>query len=172
MKGNRQYQKPVIETWRTGDIFFSVGDSWKSGAVLSLTEVQGNVLSDSVPTHCGLVIYDKGVPMLVHESTTKETLVSETVEEYLETNGAYILYALPPKVNLDTVRLRIYVNELIKNKIGFDFDFNHHDSTEMYCSEFVLMAIENNLNVRYDGLRAKKYIYPLDILTTFTKSAE
>ena len=35
--GRGEYKRPVTDGWETGYIFFSVGDSWKSNAVRSIT---------------------------------------------------------------------------------------------------------------------------------------
>ena len=66
-----RHSEPDTRGWQTGYIFFSVGDSWKSYAVRGLTRARGEALTDSTPSHCGMVVMDGLRPLLVHESTSE-----------------------------------------------------------------------------------------------------
>lgn len=67
-----------------GLYIFSVGDSWKSYAVRGLTRAKGEALTDSTPSHCGMVVMDGLRPLLVHESTSEGHIVAESPREYFE----------------------------------------------------------------------------------------
>lgn len=154
---------PNTDDWQTGDIFFSVGDSWKSVAVRSLSGFKKPALVDSVPSHCGIVIMDSCGPLLVHASTTAKRIVAESPADYMEINGSYCLYAMKPPCALDTAKLRNDVDSLLRNEVPFDFDFRHDDSSSLYCTEMVVELLESNGCGIVTPLRDKSYIYPQDM---------
>lgn len=162
--GRGEYKRPVTDGWETGYIFFSVGDSWKSNAVRSITGFKEWELEDSMPSHCGIIIMEKQGPMLVHESTEEGKIIMESPEQFLNNNGAYIVYALPVPFETDTVKLRKDIMTMLEQEIPFDFKFDHHDSSALYCTEFVVKVFEQNGINQFSDLRDLKYIYPNDIL--------
>lgn len=78
------YIKPDTSDWHIGDIFFSVGDSWKSVAVRSLTGARDFNVSDSTPSHYGVMLVESGVVKLVHASTSARKVVKETPDDYMK----------------------------------------------------------------------------------------
>ncbi len=158
------YIAPDTGDWRTGDIFFSVGDSWESVAVRSLTGALNFELSDSTPSHCGLVVRDSATVRLVHASTSAQTLVSESPEEYLKKNGSYCIYVSPDPCAIDTTQLRHIVDSLLEAKIPFDFEFDHSDPKALYCTEMVVTVHELAGKDCFSDLRRNDYIYPEDLL--------
>ena len=156
---------PDTSDWKTGMVFFSVGDSWESAAVRSLSSILHMTLSDSLPSHCGVVVMDKTGPLLVHASTIAGHVVAETPEEYIEKNGSYCLYVKSEPFNLDTLRLRSDIDSLLRIPVPFDFDFDHSDSQSLYCTELVVMLHELNGCRSFSQLRENPHIYPQDLLT-------
>lgn len=157
------HSEPDTRDWQTGYIFFSVGDSWKSYAVRALTRAKGDALTDSTPSHCGIVVMDGPSPLLVHESTSAGHIVAESPQEYFEKNGSRCIYALPAPGAVDTLRLREDINAMLGKRTPFDIDFNHSDSSALYCSELVVALLEHNGNRSLSPLRNRKFIYPQDI---------
>lgn len=158
------YIAPDTSGWKTGDIFFSVGDSWESVAVRALTGAKSFELSDSTPSHCGLVVRYSGEVRLVHESTVAKKIVVETPEEYLKNNGSYCLYVRKSPCAPDSVILRQTVDSLLSTGIPFDFDFDHSSPQALYCTEMVVRVSEICGSGYFSHLRKKDYIYPEDIL--------
>lgn len=158
------YQMPDTSDWQTGDIFFSVGDSWKSVAVRSLSGAKKFEVSDSTPSHCGVVIRDADSIKLVHASTVAEKVVAETIEEYLTNNGSYCLFVKKTLPTPDTIAFRHTVDSLIANNVPFDFDFDHKESASLYCTEMVITVFELNGISCFSSLRKQSYIYPEDLL--------
>lgn len=158
------YIAPDTSGWKTGDIFFSVGDSWESVAVRALTGAKSFELSDSTPSHCGLVVRYGGKVRLVHESTVAKRIVMETPEEYLKNNGSYCLYVRKSPCAPDSVILRQTVDSLLSTGIPFDFDFDHSSPQALYCTEMVVRVSEICGSGYFSHLRKKDYIYPEDIL--------
>lgn len=156
-------EAPDTSDWQTGYVFFSVGDSWESVAVRSLTGVRHLAVSDSTPSHCGLVIRDADGVKLVHASTVAKKVVAETPEEYFANNGSYCLYALKPAFAADTSSLRHTLDSLIQNAVPFDFDFDHRDPSALYCTELVITAFELNGLTDFSSLRKHTHIYPDDL---------
>lgn len=158
------YLIPDTSEWHTGDIFFSVGDSWESVAVRSITGAKRFELSDSTPSHCGIVVRDSGVVKLAHESTTAKHIVLETPEEYLKNNGSYCLYVARPHGAPDSAEIRPVLDSLLNKSVPFDFDFDHSDDRALYCTELVVAAYERGGYKQFSSLRNQKYIYPEDLL--------
>ncbi len=155
---------PDTSGWQTGMVFFSVGDSWESVAVRSMTGLRNIALSDSTPSHCGMVIMGNNGPRLFHASTTARRVVAESPAEYIEKNGSYCLYAIPQPFQLDTLKLRADIDSLLRIPVAFDYDFDHTDSKSLYCTELVVTLHELNGCKALSPLREKNYIYPQDIL--------
>lgn len=158
------YLIPDTATWQTGDIFFSVGDSWESVAVRTLSGAKYFEVSDSTPSHCGIVIrYADGIK-LVHSSTVAKRVVAETPEEYLKNNGSYCLYTKRVYPSPDTTAFRQTVDSLIAIKTPFDFNFDHTDPKSLYCTEMVIRVFEINGRSCFTLLREQSHIYPEDLL--------
>lgn len=158
------YIMPDTSSWQTGDIFFSVGDSWESVVVRALSGVKNFEVSDSTPSHCGIIVRDGTDVKLVHASTTAKKVVAETPKKYLINNGSYCLYAKKVDPIPDGVAIRQTIDSLIANSVPFDFDFNHEDSNSLYCTEMVVTVFERNGYTRFTPLREQGYIYPEDLL--------
>lgn len=156
--------QPNTSNWRTGMVFFSVGDSWESIVVRSISSIFNIAVSDSTPSHCGIIIVgDKG-PLLVHASTTAGHVVAETPAEYILNNGSYCLYTKPLPFQLDTLKLKSDIDSLLNIPVSFDFDFNHSDNKSLYCTELVITLYELNGCNSFSSLRENHFIYPQDIL--------
>lgn len=158
------YVQPDTSDWHTGDIFFSVGDSWKSVAVRSISGAKNLGLSQTTPSHCGIVVVDSGIVRLIHESTSAKRIVMETPEEYLHNNGSYCLYARRPPCIADSVRLVHVIDSLMRAGIPFDFDFNHSDDSSLYCTEMVVKVFDLSGCSDFSDLSDLGYIYPQDLL--------
>lgn len=159
-----QYREPDTRNWQTGDIFFSVGDSWESYVVRSLTSFRERDLVDSTPSHCGIILIEETGPVLVHASTVAKKVVKETPEEYISKNGSFMIYSHAVPYDVDTIVLRRDVGELLEKNYPFDFDFDHRDPSALYCSELVIHLLELNGIDQLSDLRELAYIYPQDIL--------
>lgn len=157
------YSPPDTSGWKTGDVFFSVGDSWESVAVRSLTIAKDLAVADSTPSHCGLVVHMPDGLRLVHESTVARQIVAETPDEYLRKNGSCCIYTRHVPCPVDTARLKVHIDSLIRLAVPFDFSFDHNDSRKLYCTELVVMLLEENGIDAFSDLRSQNYIYPQDL---------
>lgn len=156
--------RPETSGWRTGMVFFSVGDSWESAAVRTLTGILHLSVNDSTPSHCGIILINEKGPLLIHASTIAGNIVAETPEEYIEKNGSYCLFAKSQPLILDTLKLKSDIDSLLAIPAPFDFDFNHFDNKALYCTEMVVLLHELNGCNSFSSLREKNWIYPNDIL--------
>lgn len=163
---------PDTSGWRTGMVFFSVGDSWESVAVRSFTGLRNIALSDSTPSHCGMVVMGDNGPLLVHASTTAGRVVAETPAEYIENNGSYCLYVKPQPFPLDTLRLKADIDSLLNVPVAFDYNFDHTDGKSLYCTELVVTLHELNGYDTLSPLRERNYIYPQDILNIYNQKTK
>lgn len=161
--------QPDTSDWQTGMVFFSVGDSWESAAVRSVSSIFNLTVSDSTPSHCGMVVRGDNGPMLVHASTTAKHIVMETPEEYIKNNGSYCLYIKAQPLTLDTLKLKTDIDSLLTMRVPFDFEFNHEDPDALYCSELVITLHELNGCHTFSSLREKNWIYPQDILNVINQ---
>lgn len=151
-------------------VFFSVGDSWESAAVRSITSIFNMAVSDSTPSHCGIVIMDERGPLLVHASTIAGQVVRETPAEYIENNGSYCLYVESQPFELDTLKLKSDIDSILSVPVPFDFDFDHSDNKSLYCTELVVTLHELNGCNTLSSLRENHFIYPQDILNILNKN--
>lgn len=161
--------RPDTADWQTGMVFFSVGDSWESAAVRSITGLLNVAVSDSTPSHCGIVVRDDRGVLLVHASTTSGHVVAETPDEYIEKNGSYCLYVKSMPFQLDTLKLRSDIDSMLKVPVAFDFNFDHSDGKSLYCTELVVTLHELNGCNSFSSLREKNYIYPQDVLNVLNQ---
>lgn len=161
---------PDTSGWQTGMVFFSVGDSWESVAVRSITSLRNVALSDTTPSHCGIILMEPSGPALVHASTVAKKVVKETPEEYITKNGSYMIYSRAMPDRVDTVLLREHIEELLARDYPFDFDFDHSDGKALYCTELVVTLYELSGCNSLSPLREQHYIYPQDILNMLSDS--
>lgn len=158
------YIRPDTSGWHTGDIFFSVGDSWESVAVRSLTGALSFELSDSTPSHCGIVVRTHEGVKLAHASTSAGKIVLEDPEEYLQKNGSYCIYRAESPCKADSAMITQKLDSLIRSEVPFDFEYDHSDPKALYCTEMVVTVHELTGRRCLSGLREKLYIYPKDVL--------
>ena len=160
------YLMPDTSGFDTGDIFFSVGDSWESVAVRALSGTSSWEVTDSTPSHCGIVIRDAHGVRLAHASTAAGKIVIETPDEYLRNNGSYCIYAVKPPCPVSAESVRQTVDSLVTEGVTFDFDFDHTTPDALYCTEMVVTVMESCSCTRLSKLRQHSYIYPNDLLQT------
>ena len=161
---------PDTSDWTTGMVFFSVGDSWESVVVRSVTGIFNKTVSESTPSHCGIVIMGENGPLLIHSSTIEGHVVVETPDEYIKKNGSYHLYVKSQPFPLDISKLKSDIDSLLSIPVPFDFEFNHSDSKSLYCTELVVILHELNGCNSFSSLREKNFIYPQDILNILSKN--
>lgn len=166
------YLMPDTTKFETGDIFFSVGDSWESVAVRALSGTRSLEVADSTPSHCGIVIRHGDEVMLAHASTGVKKIVMETPEEYLRNNGSYCIYARKAPCRVDTLAIRKTVEALVSKGVPFDFKFDHTTPDALYCTEMVISVFEANKYFCFSKLRKHSYIYPDDLLAIISRRTE
>lgn len=166
------YLMPDTTRFETGDIFFSVGDSWESVAVRALSGTRSLEVADSTPSHCGIVIRNDDGVKLVHASTVAKKIVMETTEEYLRNNGSYCIYTRKAPCRVDTLAIRKTVEALVSKGVPFDFKFNHTTPDALYCTEMVVNVFEANNYFCFSKLRKHSYMYPVDLLTLIALQEE
>lgn len=154
----KPWKSPDSTGWQTGDIFFSAGNSWKSLAV----RVLGGK-SEEGSTHCGIVVMEQGRPLLVHMSTDKGTIAAEEIEEYARLNDVSAVTVRRLRELPDTAKLRGYIDYLRAARKRFDYDFNHKDTAEYYCTEFVVHALRHAGQPILVPLLKEEHIYPSQI---------
>lgn len=65
---------------------------------------------------------------------------------------------------VDTLAIRQSVETLVKNRVPFDFNFDHSTSKALYCTEMVVRVFEQNNCFCFSKLRHNSYMYPNDLL--------
>lgn len=153
----RPYEVPTTVGWQTGDIFFSVGNSWKSEFVrLS----GGN--ADEI-SHCGIVLRSGDKVVLVHMSTDKGHIVGESPDDYGKINNASKVIVRHLTNPVDTISLKKRLECLLSSGKPFDYKFDKTDTAEYYCSELVVDLMFADSTREYKSLMRHDYIYPQDI---------
>lgn len=157
----RDFKSPDTSGWRTGDIFFSAGNSWRS----IIVKWFGGESSEGT-THCGFVLMVNGRPMLVHMSTDKNEITMESIEDYARLNDVSAISARRLIHMPDTVKLRQDLMKLIAEHKAFDNSFDHDDTTHYYCTELVIRELEHLGHRELTPLLQQEYVYPVDIETS------
>lgn len=152
------YQIPDASRWRTGDIFFSTGNTWESRAVRLLGG------SDERNTsHCGFVLMQGGKPMLVHMSTDKGEITMESVEAYGELNDSKSVRAMRLKQMPDTIALRTELEKELAGRRKFDSSFDMTEEAYYYCTELIIKVLQRIDGPKYPHAADTRHVYPHDI---------
>ena len=155
-----------------GDLVFRRGLSFSSQVVLQSDRKSGY-------SHVGILVKDSlgewqvihAVPGEADEVDGKELMKKEPLSLFWQSDrasaGAIVRFPLS-----DSLRGHIAEKsqELFQRKLLFDHRYNHHDSSQMYCTElicFVYQSVNVNLTENRShsipGYR-KSVIFPSDIL--------
>lgn len=151
------YEIPSTKGWQTGDVFFSVGNSWKSEFV----RFAGGNSKDV--SHCGIVLMAGSKAMLIHMSTEQGHIVCESPEDYGRINDASRIIIRRPRTIPDTSMLKIRLNSLLAERKPFDFKFDVQDDSKYYCSELIVKQVFQDSSREYKTLIRKEFVYPQDI---------
>lgn len=119
-------------------------------------------ISDTLSTHVGLLIYDKGNSIVHHVVDTKSLPSDykvETIDDFLNIEKEDIYYTSIWQINhLDTFNFKSIKRNLEKFnklKIKFDKSFSSKDSTKLYCSEFIFKVL-NNIDSEKFNIKTRK----------------
>ena len=131
-------------------------------------------------SHCGIVVYHRGKPMIVHAVPDEpdfegdvDRVKMESAERFfssLNSSKGCVLRCNSRKVAQASANI---AKEIFHRGILFDHDYNDMDTTEMYCSELVVyaykkagkMIIDNERHdVNMPGLHFRHVIFPSDLL--------
>ncbi len=127
-------------TFLTGDLLFRRGSSLES--LLVMAADRGSQYS-----HVGLVVVEDGTPYVVHtepgRNQSPDAVVrKETLASYLAPEKAtqYALYRMTNRNQTDTLAMQRYAISVYQKKVPFDYEFNHDDTSRLYCSELIRNA--------------------------------
>lgn len=136
--------------FRTGDILFVRGTSWRSYVVVLLDK--GN--SDF--SHVGLIRVEKGVPYVIHatpnpsEGPESGSVISEALNEFLASKRITqaALYRLRGDSGGVAEAATIIAEGYAARATPFDHEFSLSSAEKLYCTELIWLAYKRaGLNV-------------------------
>ncbi len=164
---------------KEGDIIFRGGTDIESAIIRDFS------YNDKLFSHCGIVLKDHNKLVVTHilggASNPNSSILSQSIDVFFtypdnESAGVY-------KTDLDSMeieKLNKYIDSVKKANVTFDLKFDLLDKSKLYCSEFVIDAIQyaknNNTvfpitsfylkNTKYFAVTNKGdsfLFYPLDV---------
>jgi len=155
---------PREQSWRTGDIVFMNGRSWRS---VFVRLAQGYSRDYS---HVGLVSVRDGVAYIIHASPTAgKEAAGAIVEERWDvalgadrvTGGA--VYRLRRSARLRGDEVRLQAERFLAARLPFDDAFDLSTADRLYCTELIWRAYRS-IGVDLRPARTGKYLFPGDLL--------
>jgi hypothetical protein len=152
---------PRCNVWRTGDLIFMNGNSFRSKLVRFL---QGYSTDYS---HVGLIVIDDGIPFIVNADPAEGRVVKVRWDAAVNPNdisGAAIFrvsHADPSCIGKACATAQAYALE----SISFDRDFDLRTSDRMFCTELVWRSYRSGGIDLCEGAESKHpYLFPADLL--------
>jgi len=143
-----------------GDILLKCGMGHISNLILK-------VLEEPIPlSHCAFVAGTKDSLYMIHSISglvaENDGVQTIAIDGFLNDLRPGTFYALRHK---DSTMSLVFANEalgLLNSNIRFDHDYNHRDSSQLYCSEMANHILSKHTGKRYFGL---KKIEKLEVLS-------
>lgn len=152
---------PHADQWRTGDIIFLDGMSFRSRVVRLL---QGY---DSDYSHVGIVVVDGYIPYIVHADPSEDRVLRERWDAVIRSanvsGGA--VYRVRGLSRQAAGLAGAAALGFVRDAIRFDHDFDLADADRLYCTELVLSALRTGGTDLHDGASSSaRYLLPADLL--------
>lgn len=131
----------IKKSFKETDIIFRAGTDIESETIREFSE------TDKLFSHCGILVYQDSNLVVAHMlggiTNPNGGIVFDSIEKFLSypDNKGCGLYSL--KINTgEKNKLYQFIDSVKKNNIGFDLKFDLFDKTDLYCTEFLVDAIE------------------------------
>lgn len=115
-------------------------------------------------SHAGIVVFRGDSVMVVHSDFDAAAVVCQPVGQYLKEASRWGLYRLDADVEVRG-RVASVAEEFAQAAIPFDFGFDNADSTKLYCTQMVAMAVNaamDSVVVRPETVINGKYFFAND----------
>jgi hypothetical protein len=124
-----------------GDIILKRGKGYVSSTIV-------NFLKEDVPlSHCGIIIKNQDSCFIIHsvaiEVSGHDGLQTTSISAFLDDSYQESVYVVRPKAP-DSLRqaYALKAQELLDQKVPFDYDFNLNDQEKLYCSEMIYVLFD------------------------------
>jgi uncharacterized protein YycO len=127
---------PHCEKWKSGDIVFLNGTSFRSRTVRLLQKYSSDY------SHVGIVVVENGVPYVVHADPSDDKVVRQRWADIVA-RGDISGGAVYRVRGGDDATLAVVVEtagEYARNAIPFDHEFDLKTTDKLYCTELVWRA--------------------------------
>lgn len=150
------------DTWKSGDIIFIEGTSFRSSVVRFLE------FGHTDYSHVGLIFLQDGTPFVIHADPKRGRVIKERWDEFLSADRADGAAVFRVIGGSDSIALRVsqIAKQYLSDAVLFDDEFDLSTYKKLYCTELVWRAY---LSVGID-LRAKpyqadrKYLFPSELI--------
>jgi hypothetical protein len=130
----------IQKTIKEGQIIFRGGNDIESSIIKEFST------KDKLFSHCGIILKQENKLVITHilggSTNPNGNILSQSVEDFFiypdnESAGIYDINLNPSELK----RLYRYIDTIKKQNISFDLKFNLLDKSKLYCSEFIIDAI-------------------------------
>ncbi|MDO9512480.1 MAG: YiiX/YebB-like N1pC/P60 family cysteine hydrolase [Bacteroidales bacterium] len=134
------------EALQTGDVILRRGN----GIVSSY--IANNYGGDMMWSHCGIILMDSLVPMVIHSISEHFSesggIHTESLEKYLKKAipGSITVLRLKHLTPDKDLRLIAFLNRKQQERPPFDMQFDINDTTALFCTELVQNAFKYTCN--------------------------
>ncbi|MDT4967409.1 MAG: hypothetical protein QOJ64_2146 [Acidobacteriota bacterium] len=150
--------------WKSGDIMFLEGNSFRS-FVVSILQFGRTDYS-----HVGLVVVQDGTPFVIHADPKCGRVVKERWDAVLSpdrASGAAVFRVIgaSPSSVADACRL---AEQYCSNAVPFDDEFDLTTDKKLYCTELVwrvYLSVGFDLRIKPDSV-GHKYLLPSELIRT------
>ena len=140
-----------------GDIILRHGHGFVSDGIVELFKEKYDI------SHCAIVTQDSTGLQVIHsvsqslseiDGIQKQSLNS-FIRDSKKNSVMVVRFKYPP--GFSGLEISKNAREILSRKVPFDHNFNLEDSTEVYCSELIWLAIKNSYNFDvFNGRRDSK----------------
>lgn len=136
---------------KAGDILLKSGKGQISNLVL-------RVLDEEIPISHGLIVCEKDdglflVHSLSHTVSEKDGVQTTSLQNFFSDLRPGTFYALRHRDKKVRERIAYEALEYLKIQPGFDHQYDHRDSSQLYCSELVNNVLVKASGKQYFGIK-------------------
>lgn len=150
------------DTWKTGDVIFVEGTSFRSSVVRLLE------LGRTDYSHVGLILLQDGTPFVIHADPKRGRVIKERWDEFLSPDRANEAAVFRVIGRSDSIAFRAsqIAKQYLSNAVLFDDEFDLNTDKKLYCTELVWRAyLSVGIDLRNKPYQTdRKYLFPSELI--------
>jgi len=125
----------TLPSFHNGDIILRKGSNLVSDLIA------GNFQDCEDMSHCGIILVDPSGSFVVHTISgaisAQDGIRKEPIDSFIQNADNHKVIVLRSNSITDAALIRSECERLLRQKIGFDHEFDADDHSTVYCSELV-----------------------------------